>query len=165
MQHTDSTTHLQISIQHQRLDVYQSSHIIQQFPVSTALKGTGQQLGSGCTPTGRHTIYQKIGENYPLNTVFVGRQAEKEIYSSEQACRMPDRDWILTRILWLAGSEVGHNLGGECDTLQRYIYIHGTPDTEPMGIPKSHGCIRMRNTDIVQLFDCVLKGTLVLIKK
>jgi lipoprotein-anchoring transpeptidase ErfK/SrfK len=76
-----------------------------------------------------------------------------EIYSETLAQQYPERDWILTRIIWLQGMESGFNRGGQVDTLSRYIYIHGTPDSEPMGVPKSHGCIRMRNRDLIELFD------------
>ena len=152
---------LQVNLQKQQLDVWQSGDIIQRYPVSTALNGPGQKLDTGCTPTGLHAIYRKMGADSPLYTSFVGRQAEPALYSTERADKMPDKDWILTRILWLTGCEQGLNRGGQQDTLQRYIYIHGTPDTEPMGIPRSHGCIRMRNTDIITLFEQVVEGTLV----
>ena len=155
--------HIHINIQQQQLDVWQASDIIQRYPVSTALNGPGTQCDTGCTPTGLHAIYRKIGADCPLNTVFVGRQAQPELYTMERALQQPDNDWILTRILWLTGCETGLNQGGQQDTLQRYIYIHGTPDTEPMGVPRSHGCIRMRNTDIVTLFEEVIEGTLIFI--
>lgn len=100
-----------------------------------------------------------IGRNCPLNTVFVGRRATGEIYSAELGLQQPQRDWILTRILWLSGKESGFNRGGECDTLKRYIYIHGTPDCNAMGEPLSHGCIRMRNRDIVDLCELAGVGT------
>ena len=90
-----------------------------------------------------------------------------EIYDAELGLLNPERDWILSRILWLSGLEEGVNKGsnsqGGCDTYQRYIYIHGTPDSEPMGIPLSHGCVRMRNQDIVELFEQVNEGTMVTI--
>ena len=162
---TATDTHVQINLQinlpKQQLDVWQAGDIIQRYPVSTALNGPGQNRDSGCTPTGLHAIYRKIGADCPLNTEFVGRQAEPVLYSTERADKMPHKDWILTRILWLTGCEYGLNRGGKQDTLQRYIYIHGTPDTEPMGVPRSHGCIRMRNTDIIRLFEKVVEGTLV----
>lgn len=148
-----------VSLSAQRLILQQDNGIQHQFPVSTARHGAGQQQGSGCTPMGQHMIYRKIGAGCPLNTVFVGRVRQPEMYSAALAARYPERDWILTRILWLTGCEPGHNQGGAQDTLARYIYIHGTPDTEPMGIPGSHGCIRMRNQDIVTLSDCVDEGT------
>lgn len=135
------------------------------FSVSTGLNGPGEASGSGCTPRGWHRIAAMIGKDEPLNTVFVGRRATGEIYSPELVKEFPKRDWILTRILWLQGQEQGVNRGKGVDSMQRYIYIHGTPDSEPMGEPLSHGCIRMRNTDLVLLFDLVEPGTQVWIQE
>ncbi len=122
-------------------------------------------MGSGCTPRGRHVIRAKIGTGCPLGAIFVGRRATGEIYSPELAQQFPERDWMLTRILWLCGCEPGKNRWGEVDTMRRYVYIHGCPDTEPMGVPASYGCIRMRNTDVAELFDLVEPGTPVLIEQ
>jgi lipoprotein-anchoring transpeptidase ErfK/SrfK len=127
-------------------------------PVSTALNGAGEQEGSGCTPRGWHTIRARIGENEPINAVFVGRRPTGEIYEPSLAERYPQRDWILSRILWLSGLEVGTNRLGNVDTMRRYIYIHGCPDSEPMGEPRSHGCIRMHNPDLLALFGQVTTG-------
>lgn len=135
------------------------------YNVSTALNGVGETSGSGCTPRGLHVIRAKIGEQQPLNAVFVGRRFTGEIYSSLLSDQYPKRDWILTRILWLSGKEPGRNRLGAVDSMQRYIYIHGTPDTEPMGVPLSHGCIRMRNADVIELFDLVVVGTELLIEE
>nr|MCS5561754.1 L,D-transpeptidase [Marinobacter nauticus] len=121
--------------------------------------GPGQADGSGCTPVGKHYIRARIGAGQPLNTVYRGRRPTGEIYSQSLAAANPGRDWILTRILWLCGCEWGRNRGPGVDTFRRFIYIHGTPDSEPMGVARSHGCIRMRNTDIVELFDRVPAGT------
>ena len=148
-----------ISIGKQRLTLLNNSRPEREYRVSTALNGAGEQLNSGCTPRGRHTVRLVIGRNCPLNTVFVGRRATGEIYSAELGLQQPQRDWILTRILWLSGKESGFNRGGECDTLKRYIYIHGTPDCNAMGEPLSHGCIRMRNRDIVDLSELAGVGT------
>jgi hypothetical protein len=155
---SDSRRSLSISIQEQRLDLLDATRMLASWPVSTALKGPGENLGSGQTPRGMHRIRIRIGEGLPLNSVFVGRRPTGEIWSEELHGKEPDRDWILTRILWLTGTEPGQNRGGQKDTLRRYIYIHGTPDTEPMGIPLSHGCIRMRNHDILELFDQTYEG-------
>lgn len=133
------------------------------YSISSGLKGIGQVKGSEQTPLGLHDIRAKIGANMPMNTVFVGRRPTGEIYSSELAVQFPKRDWILTRILWLRGLELGLNRLGDVDTMQRFIYIHGCPDSAPMGVPQSHGCIRMHNKDIVKLFDKVLPGEHVLI--
>jgi len=135
--------------------------VIERFAVSTAYKGSGQQKGSFCTPLGRHIVRAKIGAGSPPNTVFVGRRPTGEIYSAELAARFPGRDWILTRILWLSGCEPGFNRLGDVDTMRRYIYIHGSPDGVEMGKPGSIGCIRMRNADIIRMFDLVPAGTVV----
>ncbi|MDY6797461.1 MAG: L,D-transpeptidase [Pseudomonadota bacterium] len=129
------------------------------YPVSTALNGAGEADGSGCTPRGRHYVRAAIGDGCVPGTVFVARRPTGEIWSPQVAALQPDRDWILTRILWLCGLEWGKNRGLGVDTFRRFIYIHGTPDTEPMGRPESHGCIRMRNTDILDLFSRVGPGT------
>ena len=129
------------------------------YPVSTATQGAGEQRGSHCTPRGQHIVRAKIGAGAPVNAVFVGRRPTGEIWTPELAARYPDRDWILTRILWLSGCEIGVNRLGEVDTMRRYIYIHGTPETVELGRPGSIGCIRMRNSDLVELFDLVPAGT------
>lgn len=134
------------------------------YPVSTALNGPGEQENSGCTPRGRHYVRAMIGVGMPIGTVFRGRRPTGEIFSPELAEKYPDRDWILSRILWLCGLESGKNRGQGVDTFRRFIYIHGTPDTEPMGTPRSHGCIRMRNRDVMDLFDRVRPGTIVFIR-
>lgn len=129
------------------------------YPVSTALNGVGEKSGSYCTPRGRHRIRAKIGSNQPVNTVFVARRPTGEIYTPELGIQYPGRDWILTRILWLSGCEVGFNRLGSCDSMRRYIYIHGTPDSEKLGQPGSKGCVRMCNTDLLELFDLVSVNT------
>lgn len=133
--------------------------------VSTAGNGAGELNGSECTPRGRHIIHEKIGDGCDANTVFVGRQSTGELYSPDLAVKHPGRDWILTRILWLGGVEEGFNKSGNVDTLQRYVYIHGSPDDVTMGEPGSHGCIRMRNTDVIKLYDLVEVGTPVMIRE
>lgn len=156
--------HLAISIAAQRLSLLDAEgQVLREYPVSTALNGPGEQKGSGCTPRGRHVIRAKIGDGQMLGTVFVGRRPTGEVWSPALAAQFPERDWILSRILWLSGCEVGRNRLGDCDTMQRYIYIHGTPEPEPMGVPLSHGCIRMRNADVIDLFDRVPVGATVLI--
>ena len=134
------------------------------YPVSTALNGSGERENSGCTPRGKHYIRAMIGAGQPACTVFRGRRPTGEIFTPELAAQHPDRDWILSRILWLCGLESGKNRGPGVDTFRRFIYIHGTPDTEPMGTPRSHGCIRMRNRDVMDLFDRVCPGTIVCIR-
>ena len=155
---------IRISIQRQTLELRREQAIEISWPISTALKGAGNQSGSNQTPLGVHRIRACIGADAPEGAVFVGRRPTGEIYTSELAERYPNRDWILTRILWLCGEEKGVNRGGNVDSQRRYIYIHGTPDTEPMGVPLSHGCVRMRNQDVMDLFDRVGPGTRVIIE-
>lgn len=133
--------------------------LLRHYAVSSSGKGVGEMYGSFRTPRGKHVIRARIGAGQPVNTVFVSRRPTGEIYTPELGAQFPERDWILTRILWLSGCEVGFNRLGQCDTMRRYIYIHGTPDSVPMGKPDSHGCIRMCNADIVELFDLVPAGT------
>ena len=148
-----------INIAQQTLTLYQQERECAQYIVSTAKNGIGNQQDSGCTPLGKHVIAQKIGDTAPINSVFVGRVPTGEVYDATLGHSSPARDWILSRILWLSGLEDGMNKGAGYDTYERYIYIRGTPDTEPMGVPFSHGCIRMRNTDIVELFEQVEERT------
>jgi len=133
--------------------------------VSTARNGVGEREGSECTPRGRHIVRAKIGAGAPLNAVFVSRRPTGEIYSPGLRATFPGRDWILTRILWLSGTEPGKNRLGPVDTMRRYIYIHGCPDEDPMGVPGSRGCIKMRNAELVRFFDLVPVGTPVVIKE
>jgi L,D-transpeptidase YbiS len=136
----------------------------QRYSISTAKNGLGEQSGSGCTPRGEHIIRAKVGSGCAINTVFIARRATGEIFSPKLNQQYPQRDWILSRILWLSGLERGKNRLGNVDSMRRYIYIHGTPDFEPMGEPLSHGCIRMRNTDVIDLFNQVATGTHVYIE-
>lgn len=153
--------YLKISITDQHCWLLQGESVLFDAPVSTALNGPGEQKNSGCTPRGLHQIRAKIGDGLPVNTVFVGRRPTSEIYSPELARHYPDRDWILTRILWLSGLEPGKNRLANVDTMQRYIYIHGCPDELPMGVARSHGCIRMHNEDLVKLFAMMPVGSTV----
>jgi lipoprotein-anchoring transpeptidase ErfK/SrfK len=152
---------LYIEVSSQLLSCLEDGAIIKSYPVSTALAGTGEARDSGCTPRGKHKIRLKIGEGCPINSVFTGRRPTGEIYDEKLAELAPERDWILTRIIWLGGLEPGINRGGKVDTLSRYIYIHGTADEHLIGQPVSHGCIRMRNLDMLELFDWVSNGMLV----
>jgi len=156
--------HVQISIQHQTLTLFDNfGGVKAKYSISTAANGVGCEKNSNCTPLGHHVIRAKIGDGALPNTVFVGRRPTGEIFTPELMAEFPNRDWILTRILWLSGTEVGFNRLGNVDTMQRYIYIHGTPDSTEMGKIGSHGCVRMRNDDIAALFDLVEAGTPVLI--
>lgn len=147
--------HLYISIQQQRLFFFRDGRCEKSFAISTAKNGSGEQEGSYCTPRGWHAIADIIGVNAPVNTVFKARQPTGQIYTPELEKAFPHQDWILTRIIRLTGKEIGFNRGGSCDTYHRFIYLHGCADTSPLGQPLSHGCIRMRNQDIVQLVEDV----------
>lgn len=149
-----------ISIAQQHLELQNDEgEVSKRYLISSARKGTGQQNGSFCTPLGKHIIRAKIGAGQPINAVFVRRRPTGEIYSAELEQQYPQRDWILTRILWLSGCEPGLNRLGDVDTMRRYIYIHGSPDRVEMGKPGSIGCIRMRNRELLELFDLVEVGT------
>ena len=133
--------------------------------ISTARNGAGELMDSHCTPRGKHKVRAKIGSDAPTNTVFRGRRPTGEVYSQELRIRNPNSDWILTRILWLSGLEPGFNRLGNVDSMRRFIYIHGCPDDDPIGVPGSAGCIKMRNKDVIELFDRVPVGTLVDIRE
>ncbi len=151
---------IRISIPDQTLTLLDSGGVaLRRYSVSTARNGAGERRGSHCTPRGRHIIRAKIGAGEPPNTVFVGRRPTGEVWTPELDAKFPQRDWILTRILWLSGCEVGFNRRGDVDTMRRYIYIHGTPDTVEVGRPGSIGCIRMHNADLIELFELVPVGT------
>ena len=148
-----------VQVPAQTLEVFDEGSLVRRYPVSTSNRGTGERNGSFCTPRGRHLVRARIGAGAPLNAVFVKRRPTGEVYSPELAMRFPGRDWILTRILWLSGCEPGFNRLGEVDTMRRYVYIHGSPDSAVMGRPGSIGCIRMHNRDIVELFELIEPGT------
>lgn len=154
--------HIEISIPAQTLTLFDDhGGQVTRYAVSTAANGVGCIKNSGCTPLGSHVIRAKIGQGSAENTVFVGRRPTGEVYTPALKQAFPERDWILTRILWLSGTEPGKNRLGNVDTMQRYIYIHGTPDETVLGEPGSHGCVRMRNADLIELFDRVPVGTTV----
>jgi len=149
---------IDVCIATQTLRLIVEGHVIKSYAISSAKNGLGEDMGSECTPRGRHKIRAKIGAGLALNTVFVGRRSTGEIYTPELAEQFPKRDWILTRILWLGGVEPGFNRYGTKDSAWRYIYIHGCPDHLMQGKPESHGCLRMANQDIADFFDCVQPG-------
>lgn len=155
--------YLSISIPRQRLYLLESTpdgdNLLREYPVSTAANGPGETSGSYCTPRGRHRIAHKIGADQPLHAVFKARVPTGDIWTPQWAAAHPGEDWILSRILWLEGLEPGRNQGGSVDTKARYIYIHGTGEEHRIGTPVSHGCIRMRNADVVDLFERVEAGT------
>jgi len=155
------TVRIEVDLATQSLTLFEDDRAVRVYRVSTSKYGAGERRGSYRTPRGRHIVRAKIGAGAPIGAVFVARRPTGEIWSPELAATQPDRDFVLTRILWLSGTEVGRNRLGEVDTMRRYIYIHGAPDSEPMGVPGSIGCIRMRNDEIVELFDRVPVGTVV----
>ena len=150
---------IRISIADQTLELAEDGKAVRRYLISTSKNGVGEKYGSFRTPRGRHVIRAKVGAGEPVNTVFVKRRPTGEIYNAELGSRFPDRDWMLTRLLWLSGCEPGFNRLGDVDTMRRYIYIHGSPDTAVMGKPGSIGCIRMHNSDLIELFDLVEPGT------
>ena len=149
---------LRVSLAAQTLALVRGGAVAKTYSVSTSKHGAGEMSGSFKTPRGRHIVRAKIGAGAPLNAVFRGRRPTGEIYSAELASAEPSRDWILTRILWLSGLEPGRNRLRDVDTMRRYIYLHGTPDDTELGTPGSHGCVRMANADIVELFELVKPG-------
>ncbi|MEO7385301.1 MAG: L,D-transpeptidase [Gammaproteobacteria bacterium] len=150
---------LEISLTRQSLQVRKAGHVDREFLISTSRYGPGERSGSLCTPRGQHVIRAKIGHGLPKGAVLRARRPTHEVFSEALQRAEPGRDWILSRILWLSGLEPGRNRLGDVDSMRRYIYIHGTPDHEPMGVPFSHGCIRMRNDDVCWLFEVVSHGT------
>ncbi|MFQ5936435.1 MAG: L,D-transpeptidase family protein [Acidiferrobacterales bacterium] len=160
----DSTHTIEIRILTQTLTLRgPNGDVVMETGISTAKNGAGERINSERTPRGRHIICAKIGAGMEPNTIFVSRRPTGELYSPALRVLYPQRDWILTRILWLRGLEPGKNRFGKVDTMRRYIYIHGAPDEDPMGVPSSHGCIKMRNADVIRLFDLVIPGTSVTI--
>jgi hypothetical protein len=156
---------IRISLAEQRLELRDGDRLLCGYEVSTARNGPGEQMGSECTPRGAHTIRAKIGAGLPEGAVLEARRPTGEVCSDELLAAEPERDWILTRILWLSGLESGRNRSGQVDSMRRFIYIHGCPDAFPLGVPASHGCVRMRNRDVIELFDWVEVGTQVLIEE
>lgn len=150
---------IDIDLRAQRLRLCEAAATLRDYTVSTAANGPGEIRGSGCTPRGRHRVRAKIGAGLPAGAVLRGRRWTRELWSEQLAAHHPGRDWILSRILWLSGVEPGRNRLGCVDTFRRYIYVHGTADLANLGRPASHGCVRMRNEDVIELFDLVPAGT------
>ena len=155
----DLQVEMVLSVARQELCLKLPDGRLRRYAVSTSARGTGCVAGSYCTPLGKHRIRLKIGERCPVGAVFLGRRPTGEVFTPALAASCPERDWILSRILWLDGLQPGINRGGRLDTLRRFVYLHGTADEHLIGQPASHGCIRMRNTEIVELFDLVPTGT------
>ena len=156
---------IQVSIEEQRLRLLDNGKPVMDTLVATASKGPGEVMHSECTPRGWHRVRARIGDECPSGKVFVGRRPTGEIYTPALKAAEPERDWMLTRSLWLCGMEPGNNRFGNVDSMRRYIYIHGCPDEDVMGVPSSHGCVKMRNNEVIELFDRVAVGTRVLIQE
>lgn len=156
---------IKISIAAQQLIYFSDDSTTRLYRISSSSKGTGQRLDSGRTPLGHHVIRAKVGGGLPAGTVFTGRRPTGEIFRREMLDEFPDRDWILTRIMWLCGKQPGYNRFGNVDTMKRYIYIHGTPYEDSLGQPVSHGCIRMSNRDVIELYSLVDTGCPVIIRE
>lgn len=152
---------VRVDLRRQTLELIERARVLLSYPVSTSAKGAGEREGSEQTPRGLHEIRAKIGAGAPAGTVFVERRPTGEICTPDRVRAEPERDWILSRVLWLRGLEPGRNRFGDVDSMRRYIYIHGTPHESSIGTPASHGCIQMRNADVIELFDRVEPGTLV----
>ena len=150
---------IEIDLSLQRLRLWQADAVLRDYPVSTGANGVGEINGSGCTPRGRHVVRAKIGAGVASGTVFRARREWGEVWSPQAHAATPGRDWILSRILWLSGTERGRNRLGCVDTFRRYIYLHGTPPVTDLGVRGSKGCVRMRNEDVIELFDLVPIGT------
>lgn len=163
-QHMDDTT-LLVDIRSQRLLLVEKGKIAREYPVSTSRYGIGSQQGSNKTPTGAHRIARKIGSGAAPLTIFKGRKNTGRIAAVESRPRSTGDDFVTTRILWLKGLEPGQNLGDGVDSYNRYIYIHGTHEEGLIGQPASHGCIRMRNDDVIDLYDRVSRGAVVYISE
>ena len=153
--------HLQVCLASQKMHAYADEQLLASYSISSARNGAGERKNSGCTPRGRHYIRAKIGASLPLHAVLVGRRWTGEICTPALVARQPERDWITSRILWLSGCESGRNRGGNVDSFARYIYIHGTPELDLLGTPVSHGCIRMDDRELIELFAAVRVGTTV----
>ncbi len=145
----------------QRLFLVRNNRIEATYPVSTSLNGLGNQDGSYQTPTGAHRICEKYGENSPIGTIFRARKDTDRIAHIYTDNTDSPEDYVTTRILRLEGMEPGVNKGKGIDSYHRFIYIHGTPEEGLIGTPASHGCIRMKNADVIALFDAIPIGTLV----
>lgn len=157
--------YMYVSVKHQRLYLIVNDSTIRKYPISTAAKGIGSKMNSFKTPPGLHTISRKIGDNVPIGGLFQSRMytgRQVKILTEKQKA---DGDYVTTRIMWLQGEEPGLNKGRSVDSYNRYIYIHGTAEEGYLGQPASHGCIRMKNTDVIELYNMIEEGTPILILK
>ncbi|MDR1435392.1 MAG: L,D-transpeptidase [Puniceicoccales bacterium] len=152
---------LYVSVEEQRMYYYSRNRLERIYAISTARKGINQIRDSYGTPLGLHTIADKIGGGAPLGTVFIGRQNKGKIFT--EYGDWETKGYITSRILRLKGLQEGYNLGGNCDTYSRYIYIHGITDEKKIGTPRTQGCIGMSNKDVIELFQKIEPDSLILI--
>ncbi len=157
--------YMYVSIKHQKLYLIENDSTVKKYPISTALKGVGNKLHSLKTPPGLHTIKRKLGDNVPYAGILEAREYNGKIAKVLTDKQKAGGDYVTTRILWLEGEEPGINKGRNIDSYNRYIYIHGTPEEGLIGQPASHGCIRMKNSDVMELYDLIEEGTPILILK
>ena len=153
-----------VDISEQRLYLKSGEQTLVSYPISTSKYGEGSKENSFKTPLGNHIIKEKIGENAPINTIFISRINTKNIASIENKPKNTENDYVTSRIMWLEGEENGVNKGPGIDSYERYIYIHGTHEEGLIGVKASHGCIRMFNVDVIDLYDRIYNGTKVIIR-
>lgn len=151
-----------VSVEEQTFRLVEDGRVLWSVPCSTAANGTGSRMNSKKTPLGWHIISRKIGADAPIGQVFRGRAPTKEVWKPGDDTK---EDLVLTRILILDGLEPGKNKGGNVDSRKRYIYIHGTNDEAKIGTPASHGCVRLRNDDVIQAFDRIPESTPMLVSE
>ena len=158
------SAHIEVDISEQRLYLIENSLIKASYPISTSKYGEGSTENSFKTPLGKHSIKEMIGEEAEINTIFTSRINTKRSATIIDQFEDTDNDYVTSRIMWLDGEEDGFNKGGNVDSFRRYIYIHGTHEEGLIGTKASHGCIRMFNYDVIELFNLVNIGTKVLIR-
>ena len=158
------SVHIEVDISEQRLYLIENSLVKASYPISTSKYGEGSIENSFKTPLGKHSIKEMIGEEAEINTIFTSRINTKRSATIIDQFEDTDNDYVTSRIMWLDGEEDGLNKGGNVDSFRRYIYIHGTHEEGLIGTKASHGCIRMFNYDVIELFNLVNIGTKVLIR-
>lgn len=161
----DFTKFLYVSIKYQKMYLIENQKVIKKYQISTSAYGIGNKTNSNQTPLGLHTIKQKIGDNVPLGGLFYSREYSGRIAKVLVEQEKSKTDDVTSRILWLHGEETGINRGRDVDSYKRYIYIHGTTEEGYIGVPASHGCIRMKNADVIELFNSVEENVPVIILK
>ena len=159
-----SEIHINVDISQQRMYLFNQNKLVKSYPVSTSSFGEGQIENSFKTPLGKHVISELFGTNVDKNEIFVNRTLINRKATIIDNSIDTDNDFITSRIMWLKGLEDGTNLGGNVDSYSRYIYIHGTQEEGLIGKKASHGCIRLFNHDVIELYEIIEEGTTVNIK-